>query len=460
MKKLIKVLFCLCFIKNTSSQETIFKSQLISVKHDLVKKNSIIYEPIFYTGISLNKNFDKSDLYLVGIQLQSNINHNLLIGAQFDHLAGDYNNEIIKYRDSLGFVPGFGRKNKRIQFYSQYSSNKFITSEVGFGRHFIGEGYHSLLLSDFGESYPYLKLITEFGGVQYFNLYTTFINPNMTDVGRKKHSTIHYLNYDLTKNINIGIFESILWQSKGEEEYRGFELAYLNPVIFYRPVEFSKQSRKGNALMGATFNMKYKKLIFYSQLLLDDLNISRQKDADESYTSGFFQNKFGYQLGVKGKVNSFDYLFEFNQVQPYTYAHKIVLQNYSHMNQALAHPYGANFREFVSVFKFNKNNWIYKLTGKYVKIGLDSIDTHYGQNIFMSDFNASTGGEYSYGNYNGQGVQTQVLSIETEIAYKLDWFTVFGNMYFRLQNSNLFEENIVLCTVGIRTFFFSKYKYY
>ncbi len=460
MKKLIKVLFCLCFIKNTSSQETIFKSQLISVKHDLVKKNSIIYEPIFYTGISLNKNFDKSDLYLVGIQLQSNINHNLLIGAQFDHLAGDYNNEIIKYRDSLGFVPGFGRKNKRIQFYSQYSSNKFITSEVGFGRHFIGEGYHSLLLSDFGESYPYLKLITEFGGVQYFNLYTTFINPNMTDVGRKKHSTIHYLNYDLTKNINIGIFESILWQSKGEEEYRGFELAYLNPVIFYRPVEFSKQSRKGNALMGATFNMKYKKLIFYSQLLLDDLNISRQKDADESYTSGFFQNKFGYQLGVKGKVNSFDYLFEFNQVQPYTYAHKIVLQNYSHMNQALAHPYGANFREFVSVFKFNKNNWIYKLTGKYVKIGLDSIDTHYGQNIFMSDFNASTGGEYSYGNYNGQGVQTQVLSIETEIAYKLDWLTVFGNMYFRLQNSNLFEENIFLCSFGIRTFLFSKYKYY
>ena len=168
---------------------------------------------------------------------------------------------------------------------------------------------------------------------------------------------------------------------KSEGVYKGFELAYLNPVIFYRPVEFSKHSNKGNALMGATFSLNYGNL-FFSQFLLDDLNLSRQKDADESYASGF-QNKFGYQLGFKGKINSFDFLFEFNQVQPYTYAHKTVLQNYSHMNQALAHPYGANFKEFVNVFKYNNKKWNYKLIGKYVLIGLDSIDTHYGQNIFF-----------------------------------------------------------------------------
>ena len=66
----------------------------------------------------------------------------------------------------------------------------------------------------------------------------------MIDVGRKSIPPIHYLYYNLTKNINIGVFESILWQSKSEEVYKGFELAYLNPVIFYRPVEFSKHSNK------------------------------------------------------------------------------------------------------------------------------------------------------------------------------------------------------------------------
>ena len=74
MKKLIKVLFCLFLIKNTNSQETIFNSKLISVKHDSIKKNTINYKPILFTGVSLNKNYDKSDLYLVGIKVNSNIN--------------------------------------------------------------------------------------------------------------------------------------------------------------------------------------------------------------------------------------------------------------------------------------------------------------------------------------------------------------------------------------------------
>ena len=57
------------------------------------------------------------------------------------------------------------------------------------------------------------------------------------------------------------------------------------------------------------------------------------------------------------------------------------------MNQAIAHPYGANFKELINIFSLNKNKWSYKLKSKYTQIGLDSINTHYGQNIFMSDFN-------------------------------------------------------------------------
>ena len=172
----------------------------------------------------------------------------------------------------------------------------------------------------------------------------------MTDIGRKKHSTIHYLDFAVTKNIHFGVFESILWQSKSEVVDIGYELAYLNPVIFYRPVEFSKQSHVGNALMGVSFNATFRKSILYGQFLLDDLNISRQEDRDNDYKEGFFQNKYGYQLGLKGNIRDFKYLIEYNQVQPYTYGHRTILQNYSHMNQALAHPLGANFKEWINIF--------------------------------------------------------------------------------------------------------------
>ena len=59
-------------------------------------------------------------------------------------------------------------------------------------------------------------------------------------------------------------------------------------------------SGKGNALMGLNLTLKIKNHKLYAQFLLDDLNISRQKDSDkENYQSGFIQNKYGYQIGTK-----------------------------------------------------------------------------------------------------------------------------------------------------------------
>ncbi|MDA9325470.1 hypothetical protein N9Q36_02000, partial [Flavobacteriales bacterium] len=58
--------------------------------------------------------------------------------------------------------------------------------------------------------------------------------------------------------------------------------------------------------------------------------------------------------------------------------------------------------------------------------GGDSVDTHYGQNIFVSDFLAQgEGGEFSYGNYNGQGLKTQLHTFYTELNYDLKAAKVF-----------------------------------
>ena len=104
--------------------------------------------------------------------------------------------------------------------------------------------------------------------------------------------------------------------------------------------------------------LRFNTTLIYGQAMLDDLNISRQKDSDEDdYEEGFFQNKFGFQIGVKTKYNGVDLLAEFNQVQPYTYGHRTILQNYSHMNQALAHPLGANFKEVVLMANYKKDKW-------------------------------------------------------------------------------------------------------
>ena len=76
-----------------------------------------------------------------------------------------------------------------------------------------------------------------------------FIN---SDISQKKHGAFHYLDYALNNNLTIGLFEAIIWQSRDENFERGFDVHYLNPIIFYRPVEFSKHS-PDNALLRSKY---------------------------------------------------------------------------------------------------------------------------------------------------------------------------------------------------------------
>ena len=44
----------------------------------------------------------------------------------------------------------------------------------------------------------------------------------------------------------------MLWPFYEQNQNIGYEISYLNPIIFYRPIEFSMGSEKGNALMALT----------------------------------------------------------------------------------------------------------------------------------------------------------------------------------------------------------------
>ena len=463
MKTLFKIILFILIPFCVSSQNITFRSLIDNQFNDFSADTSkhLTITPDVYGICSINEENNTSNTFLLRATLTSNISNNLTVISHFDYLTGNHNYLMTEYQDSLGVFPAFGLADKRFQYNVKYKVNKFITADLGNGKQFIGNGYQSLLLSDVASSYPYLKLTTEFGRVKYYNLYTTFINHDMSDFGRKKHSTIHYLDFAISKNINFGVFESILWQSKSEEVNKGFEFAYLNPIIFYRPVEFSKHSSKGNALMGVNFNATFYKNSFYGQVLLDDMNISRQSDNDEgNYEEGFFQNKFGFQLGAKTKYKGVSILSEYNQVQPYTYGHRTILQNYSHMNQALAHPLGANFKEIVLMANYKKDKWNYSVKIISAKVGLDSLGTHYGQNIFESDYEASTGGQYSYGNFNGQGVVTHLNALHAEITYDYKWFDVFGSVFYKSKKSDLADQTSLFYSIGLRTFPFSTFTDY
>jgi hypothetical protein len=429
-----------------------------SCSNDSLAHNVIISPRLFV--ISDNNKTEKTLTYLYGFSLHSNFTKKLNFRGAFDVISESHHSLLNEFKDSLTVFPTFGRDNKRLQYNCSYQFNKFITTDFGKGKHFIGNGYRSLLLSAEHSLYPYLKLTTEFGRVRYYNLYTTFLDIQNPLQDRKKHASIHFLNFELTKNINIGVFEGVLWRSKDKSFNRGYDLAYLNPIIFFRPVEYSKHS-PDNVLMGANFNANFNATTLYGQVLLDDLNISDVIGDTSNGSSGFLQNKFAVQFGGKTKINGVNLLIEYNQAQPYTYAHKEPMQTYTHLNQALAHPLGANFKEMVSIAEYQYNKWNFRIKYTSAKVGLDSTNTHYGQNIFASDFDAQGDGqEYSYGNFNGQGVLTTINTLQTEIAYPLKWITVFGSIMYKAKKSDLLDQTSVWYSVGVRTFPFSTFTDY
>lgn len=235
---------------------------------------------------------------------------------------------------------------------------------------------------------------------------------------------IHHLTFNATRWLRLGIFESVVFARENT-----FELQYLNPIIFYRAVEQALGS-PDNAFIGFDFRANFARhFSIYGQFLLDEMNFAKEFDfGNKDNGKGFFYElthpqkwwatKFSSQLGMKYidafGIKNLDLQLEANMARPYTYAHYNLQTAYTHYNQPLAHPLGANFTELVSIINFQP---IQKLTinAKYIhaKYGEDNDSTNYGKNIFANYGNR----EYEYGNYTGQGIQAKMNILELLISY-------------------------------------------
>ncbi len=336
--------------------------------------------------------------------------------------------------------------------YVTFNVTKYINVQFGYDNNFIGTGYRSLFLSNNAPNYLFLKLNTQIWKLNYTNIFAELTAKYKRHAGDellpKKYMALHHLGIDVTPWLNIGLFESIIFSRENH-----FEFQYLNPIIFYRSIEHAIGS-PDNANIG----LDARAIIahhfeLYGQFFLDELKVKEMLSS-----RGWWGNKWGLQLGARYidafNIANLDLQGEVNILRPYTYTHSDSIANYSHYNQALAHPKGANLVEaaaFVRYQPINRLKFLLRVTVS--QQGLDTQFSDWGGNIFISYRNR----EKDFGNRIGQGLHNNIINGSLTATYELKHNLFVDLSYLTRQSSGpwadyqgLQNEDCNLFSVGLR----------
>lgn len=411
-----------------------------------------------------------------GAELKADLGKKLSLGFNFQGVQDKPQDYVADLIETTQVVPGYrnadikdnGFSSAMYSGYISYTPSKHFNMQVGNDKNFWGDGYRSLFLSDQSSNYPYVRLSANFWKIKYVYLLNflnyqpldSLYNFDFTQEKEKKYAAFHYLSVDFTDWFQWGFFEGVTWQHADSNGVRGMEWNYLNPVLFIRPVEFALGS-PDNITLGMNFKFKpHHQHTIYSQILLDDLDISKARGG-----KGFYRTKIAAQIGYKtynlAGVRGLNLQTEFNLVRPYVYAHKIAEQNYTHFNQSLAHPLNANFYEILTFIRYNRKNWIGSFSFQYAKQGLDEFGKHNGSNIFVSDFVINFGDlDNAYDNKFLQGQKTNILSFSARGGYLVNKsinLSIEAFCNYRTKKSSVIDEKNIIFGMGLKTGLFNRY---
>jgi hypothetical protein len=459
----------------------LFNEHLVAVKG---KNYWFTIDPILdlQVGQDTEADFNTTWNNTRGVLIQAGLGKKLTLSTSVFESQGRFAQYFNQYAESLkafgpdpAIIPGRGiaKRFKSNSYdypvaeaYLSYTPTDFLNIQFGHGRNFIGDGYRSLFQSDVASPYPYLKLNAKFWKIKYTStwMWLRDVRPEVVvdDAFLPKYMANHYLSWNVSKRLNIGLFESVMW---ADTNGRGFDINYLNPIIFFRAIEFQTGQGAGNAILGLSAKYKWNnKVNLYGQFILDEFSLSDVTAGNKSW-----KNKFGFQLGAKYfnafKIDNLLLQAEYNQVRPYTYSHNTIVLNYAHFNQPMAHLWGANFRELVLIGRYYYKRWFADAKIILGQRGLDFNTPEdsfaYGGDIYTTENNRIG----DTGITIGQGNKTNSFMTELQAGYVLNPETnlrLFTNIIFRDFNPEAItptttDSNTLWFSIGVRTDLFNWY---
>jgi len=337
-----------------------------------------------------------------------------------------------------------------------YKFNDKINVALGEDKIFIGDGYRSVLLSDFAAPYPLLRLnVNLCKNVQYTAMWAYFEDQKAKQFyiygnDRRKWGAFHYIDWNISQKATLGFFNALITEEVNEKNVaHGFDLNYINPLYFTSAIQPSGTTTD-HVFLGLSGKLNVlKKTIVYGQYLIDKTS---QVD---------FGKRNAWQIGFRGSdlftAKRLNYLFEYNTAKPYCYSNQAPIDNYAQYNEPLAHPLGANFKEWLGILNYSINRFDFQGQFNYSEYGKNINGFNYGKFISQS---SNSNIPSTNTNTTGQGLATTLKYAEGTIAYLLNpkynlRFEV--SVLLRNEKNALTETKTEMISFGLRSSFRNLY---
>ncbi len=275
--------------------------------------------------------------------------------------------------------------------YISVAATRWLNIQAGHGKHFVGDGYRSLLLSDNSFNYPFARFTANFGQRKQFqitSLYAVLTNlksvspvpPGTERLFQKKPAAFQIISWKPLRTLEFSFFQGVMWESADSLNRFNTGFNYFNPIPLIGPAT-EKMDGTNNYLIGLTFRADFfRSYSLYGQFMIDD-------------PQGTNYNKIGGQIGVKAfdlfTVKHLHFQAEYNSVRPFSYSAFDASQSWTHYGQPLAHPLGAGFREFTGNLRYKFSDFFIHVRATSANILANEGFANYGQWPLVPEASAS-----------------------------------------------------------------------
>ncbi|MCW5900170.1 MAG: hypothetical protein KIT10_12960 [Flavobacteriales bacterium] len=231
-----------------------------------------------------------------------------------------------------------------------YVPVRWLNLQVGHGRHFVGHGHRSMLLSDQAPDAPYVKasfLLLQ-DRVQYTTWHTKLTHRLRTPDDRLaagdaseaifywSRARFNHLSARMGR-VELGLFDATIFRNIDENGLVAFDALELNPLV-------------GVAGLVAGFDGPYKTLVGA------DLKVRLHDQAIVygQWASDRPGERMAWQAGLRVfdlPVQGMNAQVEYNTADAFMYMSDPVRQAYVHAATPLAHPMGAHFEEVTAMLE-------------------------------------------------------------------------------------------------------------